>query len=90
MNYLAHVHSRTQFFRFFYAEASAPFIEAQRKISAHEPPFEYPLGYEDSEPPFLDEWQQNDDALAVLGESVVSMASEAIHLYIRAWIADLV
>lgn len=89
MDYLAFTKMRTQFLRYFYAEAAKPFREMRRKIEAHEPPFHDPPGYEDEEPPFFSEWQDAGDALDVLGQSAASLLSQTLKLYLEHWVQEL-
>lgn len=89
MDYLTFTRMRTQFLRFFYAEAARPFCDMQRKIETYEEPFDSPPGYEDGEPPFLSEWQEAGDALDVLGQSVASLAAQTLKLYVEHWVNEL-
>jgi hypothetical protein len=88
MNYLAFTKQRIQFLRYFYSEAAEPFVETRRKIEAEEPPFEPPYS-EDSEPAFLGEWLEAGDALALLGQSIASLLSDRLKLYIEYWVDEL-
>ncbi len=90
MDYLAFTQSRIRFLRYFYSESAARFLEIRRKIEAHEEPYNWPIGYEDSEPPFLDEWVDASNALDVLGQSVASFLSETLHLFIKHWVDELI
>ncbi len=88
MDYLAFTKNRTRFLRDFYSESSKPFLETRRKIEAGEPPFEPPYS-EDSEPAFLGEWLDAGDAVALLGQFVVSALSDRLKLYIEHWVTEL-
>jgi hypothetical protein len=88
MDYLAFTKVQTRFLRYFYSEASKPFLETRRKIDDEEPPFEPPYS-EDSEPAFLNEWMDAEDALALLGQCVASLLSDRLKLYIEHWISEL-
>jgi hypothetical protein len=46
---------RTEFIRYYYAEAVKPFLDIQRKIEKGLRPFNDPPYSEDPEPPFLEE-----------------------------------
>jgi hypothetical protein len=88
MDYLAFTKVRTHFLRYFYSDAAKPFVETRRKIDAEEPPFEPPYS-EDSEPAFLSEWLDADDALALLGQCVASLLSDRLKLYLEYWVREL-
>ena len=75
--------------RFVYAQSAGPFYEMRRKIDADEEPYECPPGYEDAESPFLSARQDADDALDVLGQSLASLVSQTLKLYLDHWIADM-
>ena len=83
MDVLYFLERRTAFIRGFYTQTSAPYIETKRKIDAYEEPFSWPSGYEDSEPPFLAEWQEADEALEFLGQACVSFLSAALKLFLN-------
>jgi hypothetical protein len=89
VDYLAFTKLRTRFLRYLYAEAAEPFQERRRRVEAREAPFEDPPGYEDGEPPFLAEWQDAGEALDVLGQSVASLLSQALKLYVIHWVEEL-
>ena len=88
MDYLTFTKWQTQFLRYFYSEAAKPFLETRRKIEAEEPPFE-PSYSEDAEPAFLGEWQDAEDALALLGQCVASLLSDRLKLYLEHWVREL-
>lgn len=48
-----------------------------------------PPGYEDGEPPFLDEWMEADEALDFLGQMCISALAESLHLYLTERVNDL-
>lgn len=89
MDFLYFLRSRTRFIRSFYSEASFPFTERMRKITAAEEPFIPSYGYEDDEPAFLDEWTEADEALDLLGQMCVSSLAASFQLYLKEWINDL-
>src|SRR5260221_1364271 len=89
MDYLAFTGRRTAFLRAFYKDASVPFHAVRAKIEAHEEPYADPRGYEDAEPPFLGEWMEAGDAVHVLVQSVASLLSQTLKLYIERWIGEL-
>jgi len=79
---------RTEFIRQFYVNGTKEFFETQRKIEANEPPFEPPYS-EDGEPPFLEEWQDADDSIQLVGYACVSMLSSALQLLFITWQRNL-
>lgn len=90
MDYHHFVRSRIKFIRRFYSDAAEPFVVRRRKIEAYEEPYRAPDGYEDAEPPFLDEWVDAGDSLDVLGQAAISMLSTSLQLFIQEWVTDLV
>ena len=81
---LASLIERTAFIRRFYDAAAAPFRDTKRKIEDGEEPY-VPGFFEDGEPPFLQEWEEAETSLEVLGIACVSMLSESLKLYFREW-----
>ena len=72
---------RTEFIRYFYAEAVKPFLDIQRKIEKGLPPFDDPPYSEDPEPPFLEDWMNAATGINVVGQSCVSLLSDSLKLY---------
>lgn len=85
MNILYFFRERSRFIRYFYDNASIPFRETMRRITAQEAPFDDPQYNESGEPSYLDEWIEADEALEVLGRCCVSMLSSSLKLYLREW-----
>jgi len=83
MDVLYFLKRRTAFLRSFYKQTSAPYVETKRKIEACEEPYAWPEGYEDSEPPFLAEWQEADEALEFLGQACVAFLSATLKLFLN-------
>jgi hypothetical protein len=81
MNVLWFLKRRTAFVREFYKRTSQSFIETKVKIEGGEPPFA-PTDEEHEEPPFLEEWQREDQALEFLGQACVSYLAAAVKLYL--------
>ena len=88
MDVLFFLQLRTKFIRDFYIEASFPFTERKRKIEVGEEPFVPPYS-EEGEPAFLDEWEQADESLDVLGQMCISMLAATLQLYIKESINEL-
>jgi hypothetical protein len=83
MDMLYFLKRRTAFLRSFYTHTSAAYIETKRKIETYEEPYSWPEGYDDSEPPFLAEWQEADEALEFLGQACVSFLSVTLKLFLN-------
>jgi hypothetical protein len=88
MDVLFFLKERTRFIKLFYETAGEPFRETIRKIEAGEAPF-VPGYSEDGEPPFMSEWSEATTALQIVGQTCVSMLSEALKLYFRTWESEL-
>lgn len=75
---------RLKFIEQLYERAVAPFEETKRKITEGEPPFvdnrnpEYV-----SEPAFLNEFQQADDSITVIGHWCLCMVQASLQAYLR-------
>lgn len=75
---------RVEFIRQFYATSSTAYIERKRLIESGEEPFVPPYS-EDPEPPFLEEWLEDEESLQVLGRTCISMLAAIFHLYFKTW-----
>lgn len=80
---------RADFIRNYYDTAAEPFETIKRKIEAEEPPYVPPY-FEDGEPPFLEEFDNADTALNVLGQSCVSLLSDTLKLFFEDWSSTVV
>ena len=78
------IKEKTKFIKYFYEQASAPFINILKKIENEEEPF-IPVDKEDLEPPFLEEWENADKALDTLGYTVLSLLSSSLEIFIKEW-----
>jgi len=75
---------RMAFISNYFDVASAPFLETMRKIEEQEAPFvppEFDPDTMDSSPAFLDEWLQAQAGAEIVGQTSVSMLSEALKAY---------
>lgn len=75
---------RMAFISNYFDVASAPFLETMWKIEAGEAPFEPPYfdpDTMDTSPPFLEEWLQAQAGVEIVGQTSVSMLSEALKAY---------
>lgn len=75
---------RMWFISNYFDVASAPFLETMRKIEAEEAPFEPPYfdpDTMDTSPPYLEEWRQAQAGAEIVGQTSVSMLSEALKAY---------
>ncbi|MEX0806376.1 MAG: hypothetical protein WD688_24115 [Candidatus Binatia bacterium] len=88
MDVLFFLQIRTKFIRDFYRETSFPFTERKRKIEAGEDPFQLPYS-EGGDPPFLEEWQEAEEAIDVLGQMCISLLSSCLQLYLKESINEL-
>jgi hypothetical protein len=79
---------RTDFLRYYYDSAAAPFLRTQQQIEKSEPPYDGQSGDPD-EPPYLEEWSDSHDGLALLGRSCLSMLSATMKLYFAQWEKEL-
>jgi hypothetical protein len=76
---------RLTFVQRLYDSTVGPFEERKRQIVAGEPPYDYagnPEDY-DGDPPFLEEWQEADDSVMVLGHWCLSMVHASLQVYLR-------
>jgi hypothetical protein len=82
MDVLWFLKRRTSFVRRFYERASQEFLDTKHKIDCSEPPFNRPPFDDSGEPPFLEEWQDADEAIEFLGQACVSFLSTSVVLYL--------
>ena len=73
------------FLKHFYDVASAPFVEAKRRIEAGEEPYDDPPYDESGVPPYLAEWMQAEVEHELVGRAAVSMLSEALKQFFVTW-----
>ncbi|WP_146164516.1 hypothetical protein [Nitrosospira sp. Nsp2] len=85
MDVLYFLGERTTYIRWFYETACLPFRENIGKIAAGISPFVTPYCEDGDEPPFMKEWQEANAALEILGGNCLSMLSESLKLYFKAW-----
>ena len=90
MDIFAGRREKLRFIERFYEGASAPFVETKRKIEAEEPPF-VPRPFDperdtDTEPPFLAEWEEADDAINIVGQAALSLVQASLREYLDAFI----
>jgi hypothetical protein len=72
---------RTNFIRFYFENAVAPFATIKNQIGQSLPPFDDPPYSEDPEPPFLDKWIEADAAIQIVGLSCLGLLSDSLKLY---------
>lgn len=89
MEVLSFLKSRTAFIERYYAITSTPIVEMIEKIENGVFPYEQDTHSEDGEPAFLEEWEEAQTYLEVLGASCVSMLAESLKLYFATWEAEL-
>lgn len=84
MDLLYFLENRLEFIGYIYYSATSPFEETMRKITHGEPPYidtrdpEYA-----DEPAFLSQWQEADDAAAVIGHWCLCMVQASLHAYLK-------
>lgn len=88
MDVMFFLNDRLIFIRHLYKTAGEPFRETIRKIDCNEAPFE-PSYSEDGEPANMLEWRTATVAIEMLGRTCVSMLSESLKLYFKAWEVEL-
>jgi len=90
MDILAGLRDKLRFIERHYAAASEPFRETRRKIEAGEEPFAPPpLDLEnppDSDPVFLDEWQEATESLNIEGQAALKLVQGALREYLKSFI----
>jgi hypothetical protein len=84
MDYFAILSSHLDFIRRFYEVTAEPLEVRKAKIDRDEEPFMPTGSREDyNEPPYLQEWQEADDFLRVLGQCALGLLEKALHDYLR-------
>ena len=73
---------RTAFIRNFYERASQPFVETKQNIESSHPEFNAAPFDGSEQPPYLEEWQDSEDALDILGQMCLSFLAASLKLYI--------
>ena len=77
---------RLQFAKYFFTNASKPFIETVAAIENEEPPF-VPEYDESGEPPYLQEWQDAKTGLESVGLTALSMVASSLQLFLNDWVS---
>ena len=85
MDLLYFLTRRLEFIQSLYESAVAPFEETQRKINAAEEPYVPSFDPDDwdDDPPFLEEWQEADESIMVIGHWCLCMVQSALNIYLR-------
>lgn len=88
MDILAGLRDKLRFIERFYKLASEPFRETKRKIEVQEEPF-IPPSFDpetatDFDPPFLEEWQEADESLNLVGQAALNLVQASFRDYL-AW-----
>jgi len=85
MNFQHFLDERLNFAIYLYDSAVPPFEEIKRKINENEPPYEECRHPEDdgSEPMFLEQWEQADLAVDVLGMTCLGQVQIALNTFLR-------
>ena len=76
---------RLELIKGLYESAIVPFEEMKRKIEAGEEPYVFTGDPEhwDGEPPFLEEWQDADESVMVIGHWCLCMVQSSLNTYLR-------
>jgi hypothetical protein len=88
MDLLHFLKSKLRFIEQLYDGAAAPFVETKRQIEAGEPPYVDNRNpeYADGEPAFLQEWQDADESVLVLGYWCLCSVQASLQTYLREYI----
>jgi len=89
VNYPHFLNERLKFAIYLYDATVPQFEEIKRKIEADEPPYQSYRHPEDdnSDPPFLEEWEQADLAADALGMACLGHIQIAFHLFLKEFTA---
>jgi len=85
MDLLYFLKTRLKFIVQLYDSAVAPYVERKRLIEADEPPYvdsRLPEEY-DGDPAFLEEWQEADDSVIVVGNWCLCMVQASLKAYLE-------
>ena len=82
MDVLWFLKRRTAFLRRFYESTSLQFLEIKRKVENREAPYDSRPIDSSGEPPYLEEWQDADEALEFLGQACISFLAASLKLYL--------
>lgn len=82
MDHVYFLKDRLRLLTYFYEQSAAPFKEIQRKIEAHDPPYDEPTEYSEDEPPFLEEFMQAEQALNLLGMVCLDLLVGSFHAFL--------
>ena len=76
---------RLEFAKYFYRNASTPFMGIVAAIENEDPPF-VPEYDESGEPPYLQEWQDAKTGLESVGLTALSMVASSLQLFLDDWV----
>ena len=76
---------RTTFIRYYFDEAAKPFVDIHERIDAGTSPFEPYGDPEDGEPLYQAEWEDAEIAIALIGQTCVSLLADSLKLYLNTW-----
>ena len=76
---------RTTFIRYYFDEAAKPFVDIHERINAGTSPFELYGDPEDGEPLYQAEWEGAEIAIALIGQTCVSLLADSLKLYLNTW-----
>jgi len=90
MDILTGLREKLEFIERFYYGALPEFVVTKRKIENHEVPFvprEFDPDHDwDTDPPFLNEWQDADDSINLVGQAALSLVQTSLREYLDAFV----
>ena len=88
MNIQYFLKERLKFIKQFYKTSTEPYVECMRLINEGQEPFTF-IYSEDSEPAYLNEWQEAEESIQVHGRVCLSMLSTVFKLYLETLVKQL-
>lgn len=83
MDALWFLERRTSYIRWYHSTACRPFVIIKSQIEEALPPFDNAPCDESGEPAFLEEWEDADEALNIVGSQCISMLSGTLKAYFK-------
>lgn len=90
MNLQCFVDERLKFIRYFYEQTVSLFEQTKRKIEAGEPPYvdTRDPAYAD-EPAFLEEWEDADAAVNIVGATCLQLLQTTLHSFLNQYMREI-
>lgn len=89
MDVVSFLDKRIRFILTLHEKGGEAFELEKRLIDEQRPPYDNPPYSEDGEPPFLEQWMDAENSIAVLGGVCITMLSEALKGYFKCHLALL-